>query len=63
VLAGSGTTKERKIKLGILITFSWMVWKERNRRIFEAQELSAQTLACLIQDYIAFQSRAYASMD
>jgi hypothetical protein len=34
LMASSGTTKERKIKLGILITFWWMVWKKRNRRIF-----------------------------
>jgi hypothetical protein len=30
----TGSSKEKRIKLGIVLTFWWQIWKERNRRIF-----------------------------
>jgi hypothetical protein len=55
-LIGSNTLnqgkKEKKRKLGILFTFWWMIWKERNRRIFEDSHLSAQQLARMARDEI-----------
>jgi hypothetical protein len=50
-----GSKREKRRKLGILLTFWWMVWKERNRRIFEQEHLSHQALAALIQDSINLQ--------
>jgi hypothetical protein len=34
-IAGSGIKRQKRRNLGILFTFWWMVWKERNKRIFE----------------------------
>jgi hypothetical protein len=33
-LLDAGTKKEKKRKLGVLFTFWWLTWKERNNRIF-----------------------------
>jgi hypothetical protein len=49
----TGSRKERKQKLGILITFWWMIWKERNKRIFE--------VACFIQETVNFHHFGWAS--
>jgi hypothetical protein len=37
---------------GIIITFWWLIWKERNKRILEDKEMSAQELANLIQESV-----------
>jgi hypothetical protein len=50
--------KSEKRKLGIIFTFWWQIWKERNRRIFESQELSVQQLSILIVDEIHIQRAA-----
>jgi hypothetical protein len=42
----------RKEEDWILTTFWWMIWKERNRRIFDQRESSAQRLANCILDSI-----------
>jgi hypothetical protein len=52
ILARAGTRKDRKKKLSILITFWWLIWMERNKRIFEDKEMSAQELARLIQETV-----------
>jgi hypothetical protein len=45
-----GHHRERRKRLGILLTVWWMIWKERNRRIFENHESSAPRLAqCILQ--------------
>jgi hypothetical protein len=49
-----GTKKEKKRKLGILFTFWWMIWKERNSRIFEDKQRSVSQLIRLIQEEIVF---------
>jgi hypothetical protein len=50
-----GSKKEKKRKLGILFICWWMLWKERNRRIFEDKELAAGRLAGLMQEEITLQ--------
>jgi hypothetical protein len=37
---------EKREKLGVLFTFWWMVWKERNRRIFDGRILLCSALGC-----------------
>jgi hypothetical protein len=44
--------------VGILFTFWWMVWKERNKHIFEGVECSALGLAPLTRDVIQLQCLA-----
>jgi hypothetical protein len=39
-LLRSGSSKMKKINLGALFSFWWMIWKEQNRRIFQNKELS-----------------------
>jgi hypothetical protein len=36
----AGSKREKRRKLGFLFTFWWNLWKEQNRRIFQAKELS-----------------------
>jgi hypothetical protein len=55
--------KERKRRLIVLFTFWWMIWKERNRRIFEGKERSALQLARLIQDEINLHLAVYLPTD
>jgi hypothetical protein len=45
-----GSKKEKKKKLGILFTFWWLIWRERNNRIFEDKHRSVPQLIKLIQD-------------
>jgi hypothetical protein len=44
----------------MLFTFRWVIWKERNRGIFEHKEISAQCLAVLIQEAILLNHSALA---
>jgi hypothetical protein len=50
--------KERKKKLGLLFMFWWNVWKERNRRIFQNQEMSVPSLLVLLQENVSVFYRA-----
>jgi hypothetical protein len=54
-IASSGSRRQKRRNLGIFFTFWWMVWKERNMRIFEQEQPSHQALARLIQDSISLQ--------
>jgi hypothetical protein len=58
-----GSKADKKRNLGILCAFWWMVWKERNRRIFEAKEISAHALAMLIREAVDVQDFACRSPD
>jgi hypothetical protein len=60
-IAASRDRRERKQMIGILLTFWWMVWKERNRRIFDQLELPPNSLARLIQETISVQHLAWDS--
>jgi hypothetical protein len=54
----SGSSKEKKRKLGILFTCWWQIQKERNRRIFEEKELSVPRVAAQIHDHLQLLSQA-----
>jgi hypothetical protein len=47
--------------MGILSTFWWVIWKERNGRVFEGKEVPAHGLAIQIQDLICFNLSAWRS--
>jgi hypothetical protein len=51
----SGSRKEKQRRMGVLFTFWWWVWKERNYRTFEGRERSAMQLAQIIQDEVRLQ--------
>jgi hypothetical protein len=57
-LANTGSKQIRKIKISILITFSWYLWKERSRTIFENKEQSVPQLAYTMQDELSLFHRA-----
>jgi hypothetical protein len=46
-LPEGGSTIKRK-RLGIFFIFWWGIWKERNRRVFEAREILASRIASKI---------------
>jgi hypothetical protein len=56
--ANEGNKQVRKIKLGILVSFWWHLWKERNRRIFDSKEQYVPQLADAIQGEIDLFHRA-----
>jgi hypothetical protein len=47
-----GSKETRRKNTGILITFWWFIWKERNKRIFEFSESSAHQVASRIVEAI-----------
>jgi hypothetical protein len=57
----SGSKEEKRKKMGVLSTFWWMIWKERNNRIFQNKEASTQSLALKIQETILFHLVAWCS--
>jgi hypothetical protein len=50
LLLSSGCKKEKRTKLGLLFTFWWQLWKERNRRVFQGVELSSFRVAALFKE-------------
>jgi hypothetical protein len=52
--------KRREEKWESFFTFWWLIWKERNKRIVEQKESSAQGLAVLIHDTIHLHQFAWA---
>jgi hypothetical protein len=56
--ANEGNKQVWKIKLGMLVSFWWHLWKERNRMIFNSQEQSVPWLADAIQGEIDMFHRA-----
>jgi hypothetical protein len=51
--------REKRKNLGILVTFWWMIWKERNKRIFEDKEVSSNALAVQILKVVVFNLIAW----
>jgi hypothetical protein len=45
-----GTKQQQKRNVGVVFLFWWQLWKERNRRVFEGQELSYIQVAQLVVD-------------
>jgi hypothetical protein len=58
-LLAAGPKKEKKRKLGVLFTFWWLIWKERNSRIFEDKERSLVSLSQLIQEEITLHNSVF----
>jgi hypothetical protein len=52
---------KKKKKLDILFTFWWMIWKERNRIIFENSHLSAEQLARMAKEEIQLHLSVFLS--
>jgi hypothetical protein len=49
----------KRMKLGILFTFWWHIWKETNRRFFDNKEQSIPRLAAVLQEKVALYTRAH----
>jgi hypothetical protein len=37
-ITNSGSKKQQRLIVGIVLSFRWHVWKERNRRVFDHKE-------------------------
>lgn len=48
-----GNKKEKKRRLGILFSFWWHIWKERNRRIFNNDQQPCGRIVEIIQEELA----------
>jgi hypothetical protein len=62
VLDRSGLKKIRRKNVAILCLFGWIIWKERNNRVFENLERSAQQLAALILEDARIQLMIYSPL-
>jgi hypothetical protein len=51
--------KREKKNLGVLFTFWWLVWKERNRIVFDQESKSPQQLLSLILEELRLFQSAY----
>jgi hypothetical protein len=51
-LQQAGYTTDKRKKLGILFTFWWFIWRERNRRFFYDKHKSFRATANAIQDQV-----------
>jgi hypothetical protein len=51
-ITSTSSVEDKRRNLGILATFWWMVWKERNKRIFKDRESSASVVASLTTDLV-----------
>lgn len=54
--------REKKKHAGLLFSFWWQIWKERNRRIFYAAEQSYRHVAKLVQENLRLQHLAASTM-
>jgi hypothetical protein len=52
-------TKKSTKKSGILFSFWWQIWKERNRRMFDQKEASVLQVSSLIHEAIQLQGLAW----
>jgi hypothetical protein len=59
VILNTGSRKEKRKNLGILFTFWWLLWKERNQITFDHKETSASCLASMICDTIRLHLVAF----
>jgi hypothetical protein len=51
-------SRERNNKVGLLFSFWWAVGKERNRRIFDHEELPAHRVAVMAGEDAALYGKA-----
>jgi hypothetical protein len=54
-LVSGGSKKKRRKENWICSAFFWLIWKERNKRIFENKHSSAMQVARLAQEEINIQ--------
>jgi hypothetical protein len=59
VLSKIGSKKNRKTNIGVLCIFWWLLWNERNNRIFESSVKSAQRLVGIILEEAKLQLMVY----
>jgi hypothetical protein len=52
LLTASGSKMEKRTKLGILFLFWWQIRTERNNKVFQEDEHSANRVAVLIKDQV-----------
>jgi hypothetical protein len=57
-MSTGGNKKMRGRRLGIVFTFWWNVWKERNRRIFDNEERYVPQLSRFLEEELIIYSRA-----
>lgn len=58
-LLASGSDVDKRRKVGILFSFWWEIWKERNRRVFDNKEQSPIEVATLTLEAIKMVDFAY----
>lgn len=58
-----GDRVTRRKLAGILFSFWWQIWKERNRRIFDQREQSFRQVAQLTKDYLQLHALSQHSED
>lgn len=51
-LLASGSQTEKRRKMGVLFSFWWELWKERNRRIFDNNDRSPAAVATVTLEAI-----------
>jgi hypothetical protein len=51
-LSGTGNKRHPRMRIGMLFTFWWNIWKERNNKISREELRSPQVLSSLIVDEI-----------
>jgi hypothetical protein len=56
-LVQNNSKKDRRKALGILFTFWWQLWKEKNRRVFDNYECSIPRLSALLKEDILLYCR------
>jgi hypothetical protein len=57
-LLASGSNKDRRKKIGILFCLWWLVWKEKNPRIFDDRQQFTLQVFALLQDQVSCLYRA-----
>jgi hypothetical protein len=55
-------TEKRKGVHSLLLLATWEIWRERNRRIFQHEELSVEALVVRIRDEAALWNMAGANI-
>lgn len=58
-LLASGSQAHKRRKIGILFSFWWEMWKERNRRVFEGSERSPNAVAALTLEAVKMVNFVY----
>jgi hypothetical protein len=49
-MISEGSKKEKKKRLGMLCTFWWRLWRERNKRVIENKQSSVLQVVRIVQE-------------